>query len=66
MDGKLPGNYEAIVAKAKKVSFSEQPIRLLINTDYHENHTGNNVRVIEAGAQVLAQENANSELSPAK
>ena len=35
VDGKLPGNYEAILAKTRKVSFSEQPIRLLINTDYH-------------------------------
>ncbi len=63
VDGKLPGNYEAIVAKARKVSFSEQPIRLLINTDYHENHTGNNAKFIEAGAQVLAHENVKHDLA---
>ncbi len=62
VDGKLPGNYEAILAKAKKVSFSEQPIRLLINTDYHENHTGNNAKFIADGTQVLAQENVKKTL----
>ena len=63
VDGKLPGNYEAIVAKAKKLSFSEQPIRILIDTDYRENHTGNNARFIEAGAQVLAHENLKQNLT---
>ena len=63
VDGKLPGNFEAIVAKARKVSFSEQPIRLLINTDYHENHTGNNEKFIEAGAQILAHENVKNDLA---
>jgi cyclase len=62
VDGKLPGNYEAIVAKARKVSYSEQPIRIVINTDYHENHTGNNAKFIAAGAQVLAQENVKQSL----
>jgi cyclase len=63
VDSKLPGNYEAILAKAKKVSFSEQPIRIVINTDYHENHTGNNAKFIEAGTQVLAHENVKQTLA---
>ena len=63
VDGKLPGNYETILARAKKLSFSEQPIRILINTDYHENHTGNNAKFIEGGTQVLAQENVKRTLS---
>ncbi|MGA9529638.1 MAG: MBL fold metallo-hydrolase [Terriglobales bacterium] len=62
VDGKLPGNYDEIWAKARKVSFSEQPIRLLIDTDYHENHSGNNAKFIAAGAQVLAQENVKQTL----
>ena len=40
VDGKLPGNYEMILAQAKKLSFSEQPIIALITTDYEQNHTG--------------------------
>ena len=63
VDGKLPGNYDAILAKARKVSFSEQPIRLLINTDYHENHTANNAKFIAAGTQVMAQENVKQTLA---
>lgn len=57
VDGKLPGSYESILQWAKKLSYSEQPIRFLINTDYHENHTGNNAKFLEAGAAVLAHEN---------
>jgi glyoxylase-like metal-dependent hydrolase (beta-lactamase superfamily II) len=63
VDGKLPGNYEAILAQAKKLSYSEQPIRVLINTDYQENHTGNNAKFIEAGTQILAHENVKHNLT---
>ena len=63
VDGKLPGNYEAIVALTKKLSYSEQPIRILINTDYHENHTGNNSKFLEAGTVILAHENVRHNLA---
>ena len=63
VDGKLPGNYEAILALAKKLSYSEQPIRILVNTDYQENHTGNNGEFIEAGTQILAHENVKHNLA---
>jgi cyclase len=62
VDGKLPGNYEAILAQAKRVAYREQPIRILINTDHHENHTANNARFIAAGAQVLAHANVKDNL----
>src|SRR5215467_5367185 len=55
VDGKLPGNYQALTEFLKKIS--DQPIRVLINTDYHEDHTGNNASFLEAGTQILAQEN---------
>jgi len=57
VDGKLPGNYDAIFALAKTLSYSEQPIRILVNTDHHENHTALNKEFLEAGTFVLAQEN---------
>ena len=63
VDGKLPGNYEAILALAKKLSYSEQPIRVLVNTDYQENHTGNNAEFIEEGTQILAHENVKHNLT---
>jgi glyoxylase-like metal-dependent hydrolase (beta-lactamase superfamily II) len=60
VDGKLPGNYEALLAQANKIS--DQPVRVLVNTDYHENHTGNNAKFLEDGAQILAQENVKQNL----
>ena len=56
VDGKLPGNYEALLAKVNKIS--DQPVRVLINTGPHKDHTGNNAEFLEAGTQILAQENA--------
>lgn len=63
VDGKLPGNYDAILALAKKLSYSEQPIRILVNTDHHENHTALNGEFIEDGTFVLAQENVKKNLT---
>jgi glyoxylase-like metal-dependent hydrolase (beta-lactamase superfamily II) len=57
VDGKLPGNRDAIVELAKKLSYSDQPIRILINTDYREQHTGGNAAFLAAGTQIIAQEN---------
>ena len=55
VDGKLPGNYDELLEQARKIS--DQPVRVLINTDYHENHTGNNARFLEDATQIyLAQE----------
>src|SRR5215467_14779243 len=63
VDGKLPRNYDAILALAKTLSYSEQSIRILVNTDYHENHTALNEEFIEAGTFVLAQENVKKNLT---
>jgi len=63
VDGKLPGNYEAILASAKKLSYSEQPIRILVNTDHHENHTALNEEFLQAGSFVLSQENVKTNLT---
>ena len=64
VDGKLPGNYKALLAKAQRIS--EQPVRLLINTDYHDNHTGNNAQFLAAGTQILAQDNVKQQLAAAQ
>ena len=63
VDGKLPGNYEAILAWAKKLSYSDQPIRVVINTDYREEHTGNNAKFLAAGTQIIAHENVKLNLT---
>jgi cyclase len=48
---------------AKKLSYSEQPIRILVNTDHHENHTALNEAFIEESTFVLAQENVKKNLT---
>jgi glyoxylase-like metal-dependent hydrolase (beta-lactamase superfamily II) len=55
VDGKRPGNYQALTAYIRKIS--DQPVRVLINTDHHAERTGNNSGFREGGAQILAQEN---------
>jgi glyoxylase-like metal-dependent hydrolase (beta-lactamase superfamily II) len=63
VDGKLPGNYKAILRQAGKLSLSDQPIRALIVTDYLENHNGNNAEFLAAGTQIVAQENVKESLA---
>ena len=55
VNGKLPGNYDALVKQATKIS--DQPIRVVIVTDYHENHTGDSAKFLAAGTGIIAQEN---------
>jgi cyclase len=56
VDGKLPGqaNYDALMALIKGVS--DQPIKYLIVTHHHADHSGNNQRFLDAGVQVVASE----------
>jgi len=53
VDTKLPGeaNYNALVAQIKSVT--PQPIKVVIVTHHHADHTGNDDRFIAAGAQVI-------------
>jgi cyclase len=62
VDGKLPGdaNYNALMALIKGVS--DQPIKYLIVTHHHADHTGNNQKFLDAGVKVVATENLNKNL----
>lgn len=62
VDGKLPSeaNYNALMALIKGAS--DQPIKYLIVTHHHADHTGNNQRFIDAGVQVVATENLKTNL----
>src|SRR5580704_14267026 len=62
VDGKLPGqaNYDALMVLLKGVS--DQPIKYLIVTHHHADHTGNNQRFLDAGVKVVAHENLNKNL----
>jgi len=62
VDGKLPGqaNYDALMALIK--SISDQPVKYLIVTHHHADHTGNNQRFLDAGVPIVAHENLKKNL----
>jgi cyclase len=56
VDAKDPQDYDNVVAAVKAVT--PQPIRYVINTHHHGDHTGSNPRLQSAGAVIVASENA--------
>jgi glyoxylase-like metal-dependent hydrolase (beta-lactamase superfamily II) len=64
VDGKLPGNYRALMSQVRRISkLSDLPVRVLIVTDHHENHTGNNAQFLAADVPIIAQVNAKRNFS---
>lgn len=62
VDGKLAGeqNYNDLMAQIKSVS--NLPVKYLIVTHHHADHTGNNDKFLAAGAQVVGHENLKKNL----
>ena len=63
VDGKLPSeqNYNALMDQIKMIS--PQPIKYLIVTHHHADHTGNNKMFLAAGVEIVASENLNKNLA---
>jgi glyoxylase-like metal-dependent hydrolase (beta-lactamase superfamily II) len=62
VDDKLPGeqNYKALLDQIKSVT--DKPVKFVIVTHHHADHTGNNDRFLAAGARIVAQQNLNKNL----
>ena len=58
VDGERAGDYEALLKKIEKISFSDQPVRAVILTDHCQLETGNNTKFLEDGTRILAHANA--------
>src|SRR5262245_22022989 len=56
VDTKLPGeaNYNALMDQIRSVT--NQPVKVVIVTHHHADHTGNNDRFVAAGVQVIGHE----------
>ena len=65
VDGKLAGeqNYNSLMEQIKSVSM--QPVKYLIVTHHHADHTGNNDRFLAARVQVIGHENLKKNLAAA-
>jgi glyoxylase-like metal-dependent hydrolase (beta-lactamase superfamily II) len=63
MDAKLPGdqNYNGLIEQIKTVT--DKPVRFVIVTHHHADHTGNTAKFLEAGAQVIGHENLKKNLA---
>jgi len=54
VDDKFAVDYDNIVAEVKKLT--PQPIKYVVNTHHHGDHSGGNARMLAAGAQVITSE----------
>ncbi len=53
---------EKIQAALKDLKITDKPVRFVINTHYHGDHTGGNAPFANAGATVIAQDNVRKRL----
>jgi cyclase len=61
VDSKLTNEYDKVVELLRTVT--DQPIRYLINTHFHPDHTGGNAGFEGLGAEIIATDNARKRLS---
>jgi glyoxylase-like metal-dependent hydrolase (beta-lactamase superfamily II) len=53
---------EKIQAALKNLGITDKPVRFVINTHYHGDHTGGNVPFANTGSTIIAQDNARKRL----
>ncbi len=63
VDAKFEQDYEAILAQVKSVT--DQPVKYVINTHHHADHSGGNTRFIEI-AEIISHKNARANADSGK
>jgi glyoxylase-like metal-dependent hydrolase (beta-lactamase superfamily II) len=53
---------DKIAAALKNIGVTDKPVRFVINTHYHGDHTGGNMPFAAGGATVIAQDNVRKRL----
>ena len=56
VDDKFEVDHDNIMAELKKIT--SQPVRYVINTHHHGDHTGGNVKMLQMNVQILASQQA--------
>ena len=64
IDDKFERNHEEIVANIKKVT--DKPVKYLINTHHHGDHSGGNAKMLGLGVEVLLHKNARTNMVKGK
>jgi glyoxylase-like metal-dependent hydrolase (beta-lactamase superfamily II) len=64
VDDKYPVDGPNILAEVKKLT--AQPIKYVINTHHHDDHSGSNEQLLKLGAQVVSSENARKNMVAGK
>jgi glyoxylase-like metal-dependent hydrolase (beta-lactamase superfamily II) len=60
VDDKYDRDFDGIVSKVK--SITAQPIRYILSTHHHEDHSGGNSKFAPAGAQIISTANARTNI----
>jgi glyoxylase-like metal-dependent hydrolase (beta-lactamase superfamily II) len=64
VDDKFPQDADNIVSEVKKLT--NQPIKYIVSTHHHGDHTGGNPRLQQLGAQVVSTEEARQNMADGK
>jgi cyclase len=63
VDTKNPGDVNYTRVMEEIASVAKPPVRIVINTQHHPDHVGNNQKFIDAGAQVVALESLKTHMA---
>src|SRR5215469_12939785 len=64
IDDKFDRDYADILAKVRSVT--NKPLRYVLNTHQHGDHTGGNAKMLDASVEILAQKNARANMVAGK